>query len=300
MDHRYLRYFIAIAEELNFTRAAEKLHTVQPSLSQQIRKLEAIVGTPLLQRDRRHVELTKAGRVFLQEARKILQHTDNAIALARQEALAGPEHLTIGFLHGAEGKVFPYVLPILRARCPDIQLSLRSLYTHEQLAALESNQINVGFLRGPIQNPEIGWEVVLRNAIIAIVPAQHELAKLERIPVQRLAELPLVRVPKALSAAMHDLRNQIELKAGVQFHSVLDAENVLSTLSAVGSGLGFSLEPDYVQQILPLTVVARPIDLDPPPEIELLVAYRKDDKLPALAVFLSLLRECMVGHTEPV
>ena len=196
MDQRYLRYFIAVAEELSFTRAADRLHTVQPSLSQQIKKLEDIVGTPLFHRDTRHVQLTEAGRVFLPEARNVLQATDYAIALARQAARTQAGQLTIGFLPGAESRVFGNVLPVLRSRCPEIQLSLRSLSSPEQIAALQNHQINVGFLRGPIEDSEIAWEVVTREPIVAAVPAQHALAKLERIPIPMLAQVPLVFITR--------------------------------------------------------------------------------------------------------
>ncbi len=293
MDQRYLRYFIAVAEELSFTRAADRLHTVQPSLSQQIKRLEDIVGTPLFHRDTRHVQLTEAGRVFLPEARNLLQATDYAIALARLAARAQAGQLTIGFLPGAEGKVFGYVLPVLRSRCPEIQLSLRSLSSPEQLAALQSHQINIGFLRGPIEDPEIAWEVVTREAIVAAVPAKHPLAKIERIPVPMLAQVPLVIISRSYAPAIHDLTNHIAKRAGVSFHAGVETDNIVATLHAVGSGLGFSLFPEYARQIVPRTVVIRPLDLDPVPEIELLVAYRKDHNLQVVPFFLTLLHEFM-------
>ena len=293
MDSRYLRYFVAVAEDLSFTKAADRLHTAQPSLSQQIRRLEEIVGTPLFERDKHHVELTEAGRVFLEEARKLLQGTDRAIALARQAARAEAGHLSIGVIPGAEDKMFRTVLKVLRSRCPDVQLSLRSLPSPEQLTALQNRQINVGFLRGPIDDPAVAWNVVLRNAMLAVVPAKHPLAKLERIPVQALARIPLVQVSHDIAPAVHDITNLVARRAGVEFHPGFVTDNVLATLNAVSCGLGFSLLPDYIQQVLPKTAVARPLDLEPMPELELLVAYRKDDKLSILRFFLSLLHELM-------
>lgn len=291
MDLRYLRYFIAVAEERSFTAAAERMNTVQPSLSQQIKRLEDVyVGTPLFHRDKHHVELTEAGRVFLVEARAILSSVDRAIELARQVARGETGQLTIGFVPGAEGKVFPYVLPILRTRCPEVHLTLRSLDTPEQIEALRHHSIDVAFLRGPVEDRSLICEPVVREEILAAVPAQHEIARRERISVASLAELPLVQVARSSAPAVHDAAKRIAAAAGVSFKPVLETDNVLGTLNAVGSGLGFSLLPDYVRQICPPTVAIRPLEIEPPPYIDLAVAYREGDDLPALLVFLNLLR----------
>jgi len=298
MDHRYLRYFIAVAEELNFTRAAERLHTVQPSLSQQIRRLEEIVGTPLFYRKKHRLQLTEAGRIFLQEPRTILQSTDRAITLARQAARAEAGFMTIGFVPGVEGEIFPRILPILRTKYPDIELSLRSLTSPQQMEALHDREINIGFLRPPIDDPDVVSETVLREKIIAVIPANHPLAKLKRVPVRSLAALPFLEVARPAAPGLHDAAKEIAAQAGVTFNSILPADNVLMSLSEVASGLGFCLLPDNVRQILPPHVVARPLDCDPEPEFPLLVAYRKDDRVPAVAFFLSLLRE-QLGQETP-
>lgn len=291
LDHRYLRYFIAVAEEMSFTRAAERLHTVQPSLSQQIRRLEEIVGVELFHRQKHCLQLTEAGRIFLEESRAILEHTDRAIALARQAARAEAGMLTIGFVPGVEGKIFTRILPILRARHPKIELTLRSLTSPQQLEALDNHEINLGFLRPPIQGSEIVAEVVLRDKIIAVVPANHPLARLKRIPVRSLAVLPLLEVVRETAPALHDKAKEIAADAGITFNSILPSDNVLMSLNEVGAGLGFCLLPDYVRQILPTNVAARPLDIDPEPDFPLLAACRKDEKLPIVASFLSLLRE---------
>lgn len=291
MDHRYLRYFIAVAEELSFTRAAEKLHTVQPSLSQQIRRLEEIVGTPLFLRQKHRLQLSEAGRIFLQEARSILQYTDRAIELARQAARAEAGLMTMGLIPGVEAKIFPRVLPVLRVKYPDIELAFRSLTSPQQLQALQDGAINVGFMRPPIDDPEIATELVLNEKILAILPANHHLAKLKRIPVRALSAVPFLEVSKNTAPLLHDTAKKIAEAAGVNFNSILPGDNVLMSLSEVASGLGFCLLPDNVVQILPANVVARHLDCDPEPEFPLIVAYRRDDRLPALAFFLSLIRE---------
>jgi len=291
VNHRYLRFFIAVAEELSFTRAAERLHTVQPSLSQQIRRLEEIVGARLFDREKHRLHLTEAGRIFLKESRAILQFTDRAIMLAQQAARAEAGFMTIGFLPGVEGKIFPSILPILGAKYPDIELSLRSLTSPQQLEALHNREINIGFMRGPIDDPEIEAEVVLREKIVVVLPSHHPLARLKRVQPAKLAALPMLEVARPTAPALHDAAEEIAAKAGVKFKATLPAENVLMSLSEVASGLGFCLVPDYVRQILPANVVARPLDCDPEPDFPLLVAHRRDERLPAVAFFLSLLRE---------
>lgn len=296
MDHRHLRYFIIVAEELNFTRAAERLHTVQPSLSQQIRHLEEMVGTPLFYRDKHHVSLTEAGRIFLSEARNILSSTERAIALACRAARGEAGHINVGFVPGAEGKVFSHFLPFLREKVPDIELSLRSMTSPEQLVALASSEIDVGFLRGPVDDPEITSEVIVHETFVAVLPASHPLAKSKRLSIQSLAPIPLIQVSIKNAPAVHEIANRLAVQAGVQFKPLLDTDGVMATLNAVGAGLGFSIVPDYARQIAPSTVAVRTLDLNPAPKLELLVAHRKDNRLPALVSFLSLLHECM---TEP-
>jgi LysR family hca operon transcriptional activator len=294
MDLRYLRYFIAVAEERNFTRAAERLNTVQPSLSQQIKRLEDLVGTPLFDRDRHHVELTEAGRVFLVRARDILSRIDVAIQEARQAAHTELSQLTIGFVPGPEGKVFPNVLPVLRERWPGIRLNLRGLTSPEQVVALRNGTIDVGFVRPPLVDGSLTSEMVLREEVVAAVPADSGLAQLDRIPVERLAGLPFVQVARDSAPAVHALANEIAATAGVRFTQGLVTDGVLGTLNTVGSGLGFSLLPDYVRQIAPTTVAIRPLATDPPPHLDLVVAYRTGDHGPALALLLRLLRERIV------
>jgi LysR family hca operon transcriptional activator len=293
MDLRYLRYFIAVAEEMNFTRAAERLHTVQPSLSRQIRRLEEIVGTPLFHRDKHAMELTEAGRIFLDESRAILQHVNHAITLARQGARAEAGHIAVGFILGTETRIFSDLLPALKQRCPEMQIAYHAMTESELMAALEDQEINVAFLPGPIENAWVCSEVILRQRLVAVLPAAHPLAKLKRIPLARLATVPIIGPSRNANPKYVNCVNEIARRAGVQFTSAVEHDNVLSGLHAVSLGLGFCLIPDYQKEILPGSVVARHLDLDPQPSIDLLMAYRKDDRTPAVAFFLSVVRECL-------
>jgi LysR family hca operon transcriptional activator len=229
--------------------------------------------------------------VFLDESRGILQQLEHATSLARKAACAEAGQITIGFMPGTEGRIFARIVPILLRNYSEIQIVLRTLSSPEQAEALRKREINVGFLRGPVIGDEIASEVFIREKLLAVLPAVHALAQMERIPVPTLAALPLIQTARVVAPATHDAVHAIAARAGVEFQTLFETDNVLTTMNAVASGLGFSLMPEYAQEIIPKTVAVRPLDLDPEPELELLVAYRKDDRLPALAFFLSLLRD---------
>jgi LysR family hca operon transcriptional activator len=183
--------------------------------------------------------------------------------------------------------VLSRLLPWLRLRHPQIKLVLRSLYSVEQVPALKRRSIGVAFLRGPVNDRDIASTVIRRDRIMALIPSGHPLARLQRVPPARLVQLPLI-----LSRFFRDDVSAIALRAGVNFQTALETDNILPTLSAVGAGLGFSLLPDQYQQILPKTVAARPLALTPQPTVDLVVAHRAGESLPTLSVFLAAVREC--------
>lgn len=291
MDSRYLKYFVAVAEDLNFTKAAERLHTVQPSLSQQIKRLEEMVGVPLFHRFKHRVTLTEAGRVFLEDSQRILRDVDKAFSRARQAARSESGKMTIGFIPGTEMKVFPKILPLLSAAIPDLDLSLRSLTSPQQLVALINREINLGFLRGPIPFPEIASTLLFREEIVLLMPVKDELARLKKVPLERLKDRTFLSVSSDTAPTYHALTMSILEQAGVHSGNVLSAENALTSISGVVSGMGLALLPGFVEHIIPPTVTTRRLDLPEPPTIELLAAYRKDDHLPALACLIELIRE---------
>jgi len=294
---RHLRYFIAVAEELNFTHAAARLHTAQPSLSQQIRQLEEWVGTPLLRRDKHHVELTPAGQVMLAEAREILERTRGAVRNALEAANRGAKQISIGINPSAQVKVIPTLLPIFEGRFHDIRVVLHSLTTVEQIASLRNHTIDIGFMR-PIDDPDLVTETVLRENIVVLLHVNNTLAQLKRIPPEKLLPFPRINVVRSLGPNLHDTIEAFCAKVGVRFKTITieGSENIISSISSVSANLGFSLQPDYVRPILPKNVVARPLDCANPPTIDLVCAYPKGDLSPSLRAFLSVLREYRSGN----
>ncbi|NLH80236.1 MAG: LysR family transcriptional regulator [Phyllobacteriaceae bacterium] len=290
MELRHLRYFVAVAEELNFTRAAARLRTAQPSFSQQIRDLEAEIGTDLLTRTKRHVALTEAGRVFLDEARLTLAQAQRAVAMARRAAHLGDRRMTIGFLPAAEVKIFPSMLTYMRARFPDLHLVFNSLTTAEQIEALLRQDIDVGFLRLPVGDPALSWEVVLQERLVAVLPADHPVAEKEALTAADLVELPFLRVMARHAGNLSDAVEGFFRAHRVEPNAVQEVENILTLMSLIGMGVGFSLLPDYVQRLAFRNVVTRPL-IGPPVFVDLAMVWRTADRSEETTAFRSIVHE---------
>ncbi len=297
MNFRYMRYFIAVAEAENFTLAARRLHTVQPSLSRQIKRLEEIVGTPLFFRNKHEVRLTAAGEIFLRECRIILQKMDRAIILSREGARAEAGHITIGFVHGTEKLFFDKIFPKLREQYPEMQITFRSFCEKDIFTCLHDHSIDAAFLNGPFDDSECIVELFVYQPIIAALPASHPLAQMKRVPVAKLAEIPLLGPNPDAWPLYYEYIHRIAHKAGVKFKTAdTNYDSALTCLQAVSMGAGFSLLPDCRIDIFPHGAVPRRLDVDPEPQIELLLACHKDGVSPALALFLGVFRECLTAN----
>lgn len=293
MELRHLRYFVAVAEELSFTRAAERLCTAQPSLSQQIRDLEEQVGTLLLERTRRKVELTDAGKVFLTEARLTLAQADRAIVRARQVGRKGASTITIGFVPAAEVRIFPGVLPRLRMRLPELNVELRSIPTFEQEQKLLDHEIDIAFLRKPIRSPDVMSEVVLSEALVVVLPVAHPLAQCKEIHAQQLDGEAWVQPHPLYSGDLHKVVETYFAQHGVRPKVTQVATNTLLYLNLIGMGLGVGILPAYAVSLTNPAICTRPLAA-PAPEIELLMAWRAGECPPHLEV----LRELVAQHTD--
>lgn len=289
MELRHLRYFIAVADELSFTRAAQRLHTAQPSLSQQIRNLEDEVGTPLFERTRRKVELTEAGKVFLAEARLVVAQADRAVARARQVG-QGRATVTIGFVPAAEIRVFPVILPRLRLRYPDVNVELRSLPTAEQEEALLRGDIDVAFMRRPVVSPALRSEVVLTEPLVVVLPSGHPLARQQRIAPAQLSGEPFISTHPQFSGQVHSVVEAYCEAHGIERKVAQVATNILLNLNLVGMGLGYALLPAYVSSLTSSAICTRPLEGEPP-TIDLLMVARNEPHTAELEALFDLVRE---------
>lgn len=297
MDSRYMRYFIAVAEAKSFTHAAERLHTVQPSLSRQIKRLETIVGTPLFFRNKHEVRLTAAGEVFLRECRAILQQMDRAIVLAREGARAEAGHITIGFVHGTEKLFFENLFPRLRERYSDMQITFRSFCEKDLFAGLHDHLVDAAFLNGPYYDPHCVTELFVYQQVIVALPAAHPLASAKQVPVAKLADLPLVGPDPETWPVYYEYIHHLAREAGVTFKMAdTNYDSAITSLHAVAKGAGFSLIPDCRTESLPAGAVAKRLDLDPQPRMELLLTYHKDKVSPALSLFLAVFQDYLKEH----
>ena len=274
MELRHLRYFVAVAEELSFTRAAARLHTAQPSLSQQIRQLEKSVGAKLLDRSRQHVGLTHAGRIFLQQAKDILARVEHAARLAKQTADGRAGELSVGTFPSADVRILPALRPLVAEHMPDLRLILHSKYAVEPITGLQSGALDVAFLRGPLEAEGLEAVELMREQLVIVLPSHHALARRKAIPVKRLDDLPCITMERKLSPPLHDAAANLYREARIRMHAVSKADNVLGHLKLVQEGLGFALLPDSISALLPPGVTFRPLECDPVPSVSVLVAWK--------------------------
>lgn len=290
MELRHLRYFVAVGEELSFSRAAKRLHTAQPSLSQQIKDLEREVGCALLERDRHHVALTAAGTTFLSEARLTLAQAQRAGELARQATRSGPNQIRLGLLPGYEAFFLVRILPVLSTQMPELSLSLRGLSSAELLTELRRGTIDIALTRAIPGDERFASETVRDEPLMAVVPSRHRWAKLKSISLRQLAKERWV-LP-SLNAAGFDIRRTVNLfleREQLQPISIHETDNVLTNLILVGSGIGVALLPQYVEEMGVSTVSCKPVT-GTTPTVRLLMVYERDSSSPILKRFLELLR----------
>ncbi|MHB2048788.1 LysR substrate-binding domain-containing protein [Pseudomonas sp. VEM90] len=276
MELRHLRFFVAVAEELSFTRAATRLFTSQPSLSEQIRNLELEIGFALLTRTRRKVELTPAGVVFLDEARQILGHVEMAVARAAKAA-SQRERITIGFVPAAEVRIFPSVLPIFRVSFPEVDIVLRSLTSEEQEVALARGEIELGFMRGPVRAANLHSEVVLVEQFRVYLPHDHPLVAAPSITPSQLDNLPAINIDPGYGRSIHDALAQYLARHDVTSGHVYPSSNPLMSINLVASGLGYTLLPAYAENFMPKDVVSRSLPSDAPTSELLMVSLHDID-----------------------
>ena len=292
MELRHLRYFIAVAEELNFTRAAARLRTAQPSLSQQIRQLEKSVGAQLLDRSRHHVTLTNAGRIFLRQARDILGRVEHARRLAQQAADGRAGDMSVGTFPSADIRILPVLRSLIAANLPDLRLILHSRYAVDPIAGLKSGELDVAFMRGPLETEGLDGTELLREGLVIVLPAHHPLARRRRIPVSSLDDLPCITLERSLAPTLHDTAAALYRQAGIRMHAVSSADNVLGHLQMVQEGLGFALLPDSIGALLPQGVTFRPLDCDPQPSMPVVIAWKSGNSSRLVREFVQLARRC--------
>jgi DNA-binding transcriptional LysR family regulator len=260
IELRHLRYFAAVAEELHFGRAARRLHLSQPPLSQQIRRLEELLGYPLFVRTSRAVKLTSAGEVFLERARRTLRRVEEDIEATRSAARGEEGSLAVGFIGSGMLTELPAMLGLYRARFPKVRLQLREFHTSGVVRALKEGALDVGFLRdgGPTEGLEV--EGLFSEPFYVVLPSRHPLARgreQRSIRPSELREEPFVFFSPSAGNRAFEKPVSICQAAGFRPRVVQEAPQWLTILRLVGAGLGVSIAPACVQRVRTPEVVFR-------------------------------------------
>lgn len=293
MELRHLRYFIAVAEELNFSRAAIRLHMAQPPLSKQIQDLEEELGVQMfVDRRRRPLELTPAGQTFLEEARLALAQAEQAVKLAQRVHQGKLGRLTVGFTSSIANSVLPDILRLQREHLREVQLVWRELATYLQIQALRSSSLDVGFFHLPseiVEYDDLSFTTILVEPLIIVLPETHPLAPLSKIPLQALAEeefiLPIRQFVPSLADKIYHLCSQ----AGFIPKVTQEAMLMTTILGLVAGGVGVALLPANAQNLQRKGVAYRCIEGETE-TVELAVVWRRNNSSNILHRFLELIK----------
>jgi DNA-binding transcriptional LysR family regulator len=289
-DFRQLRYFIAVAEELSFTRAAQRLHLSQPPLSQQIQALEQDLGVRLLERDKRNVTLTAPGRLFLEQARQILAMADEARTQVAEAAAGFSGHLKLAYTVSVSfHPALPHTLLRFGQNAPNVRVWLSEMYTEPQFSAIRNGQIDVGFVRDiPTHGDDaraLRLDVIDREPLLLALPAGHRLADRPSVELGEVAGDPFVVQPRELAATLYDRLVRLAAKSG--FHPVIrqHAQQLNGLLALVAAGIGLALVPASMQVVRLAGISYVPL-ADPEAYLLLAVASRASAPLPVVQQFL--------------
>jgi LysR family hca operon transcriptional activator len=289
MELRHLRYFIAVVEAGSLTTAAEfRLHTSQPSLSRQIRDLEYQVGAELLSRSVHGVELTAAGKAFLDHARLALAQVDAAVEAARRASKPARKTFAIGFQTGEEMNWLPKAMHALRDELKNIQVTVSSDYSPDLAEALVRGRLDVAFLRVE-PTFDLGYEVVDHEPLIVLMPSDHRLISRDAIhPREFVGEIFIGGSNKA--SVLRTVTEDYLRRCGLDIKLDHGVDNMAMAMSLVASTRGLALMPAYAKNLLPWAVVSRPLEGEAP-TIDLAVGYNEANTSPILKLFLSRLEE---------
>lgn len=295
MDLRQLRCFIAVAEELHFGRAAERLGLAPPALSRQISALEDELGVSLLTRTTRQVALTRAGLIMLEEAKAILVRMERASRSVREASLASSKVLRVGAIDAASSSFVPEALVTFRSRHPGVEIKFVEAMTAPLVQMLEAGKLDLALLRPPRKPTDCAFEVLRVERPIVVLSDDHPLAAREHLTMQDLIGEPFVVPSKRIRPFAYDLVMAYFESVGAVPNVTIEATEKPAMMSAVAAGLGMALAPDWVSRLSFPGVTMRRLRgalLDPPPPGALVgVAWRPHQKLAARDDFLAILRE---------
>lgn len=296
MELRHLRYFVGVAEHLHFGRAAAALHISQPPLTRQIKQLEQELGVELFARNNRNVELTAAGRLALQEAKVLLAQADNLGLRAQQVARGASGELSIGFITVADYNVLPPLLKQFRATYPNVTLRLREATTDIQLEALRGDKLDIGIVLGPVVDSRLSFQPILREPLVAALPASHRARKLAQVRVAQLAESPFILFPRPLAPGLYDDIIGVCKRAGFSPTIGQEAIQMQTIVSLVSVGMGVALVPASLMHLRRTGVIYRPLK-DKSPMVTTGLAWKLGNNAATIESFLRTATVLKIGKT---
>lgn len=289
MELRHLRYFVAVAEELHFGRAAERLHMAQPPLSQQIKQLEEELGFQLFCRTKRSVRLTAAGDRFLLDTYAIFQRLDQAVEAGRRISRGEQGQLVIGFVSSAAYSVLPLILQRFRADFPAIALTLQELTTNVQLQQLQDNRLDIGFVRPHLETTAVGllsYQPILKEPFMVALAEGHHLAGQEQVAIADLASESFIIFPRSRAPGLYDQIISLCQQGNFSPRVVQEAVQMQTIVSLVAAGIGVALVPQSLNNLQRVGVVYRPL-IESTPQAAIALVWRTADRSPTVQHFLA-------------
>lgn len=303
LDLRRLRYFVTVAEELHFGRAAQRLQIAQPALSQQIRKLERELGVELFARERgKKATLTEPGAVLLEEGRRVMERASDAVLAAQRAARGELGILRVGFSPSSAISVLPLSVRLFRERRPNVHLDLEELLSDEIASQLRSGDRDIGIVRSPLDPSELVLEVVAKEKLFVALPVGHPLAGRRRITVRSLAHEPLITSSRVGASGWHRDVYALYQRRGLTPSIAQEVSTIQAQLGLVAAGIGIALVPSSVKELKLAGIITIPVDA---PMLKLLVARRDEKATAAQERFVQCVREAgtawsrAAARTEP-
>jgi len=283
-----LRCFVAVADELHFSRAAARLNMTQPPLSRKIQQLERELDVLLLERSRRVVKLTAAGQMFLLEARRILRLSDDAVRSVQQVANSEGA-ISLGFLPASSYSLLPRLVSFLATEMSHVEIFLKEMATQDQIEALSANRIDVGILRPPIDNRGLESVYIDREEFILATQSGRVMPDSRELTLRDLDKQPFIMYAPIESRYHHDLVSNLLRSAGVAPQFIQYAQEVHTMLALVGAGIGVALVPEGARKLMFNGVAFDPVKILPKTYSELILVWRQRTDNPALKVFTQFL-----------
>lgn len=300
MELRHIRYFIAVAEYLNFRKAAQRLHIAQPPLSRQIRQLEETLGVDLFTRDKRKVELTKAGHAFLEEARKLMVQAGHAVEAARQAQRGETGIVKVGIASGLGGVVSQSVFEF-RKRWPGIEVECRDIFSSFQNDCLRKHEVDVGFLRPPLDHVSLDCELLYEEDFVVILPRSHRLAKRRALRIHDIADEPLIIFDRNFSSGLYDKILGLYSRHGLTPRLIpthVEAHEEAGAIM-VASGKAIFMGAGAIVNRTVSGIHLASVHLnEPEAKIEVYAAWRRDETSPAVNAFLDCVRATLPGQKQ--